>query len=236
MTTPVKVICTITGRINGGNFDGKSIMEIDLSTGTIQGEVIIGNPPPKIHTLAASGLSWWCNSNTGGGGTGGTTAKNLNDICGFNYTLKRRNEFPDGSAIDMTFTAKRVDEGHVEVVGHWDGNYGLSTDIVGIKGPILEHMRPEGETAIISSYDYVLLDRSGAEYRVHTPSQYTFRPDDMRTSNIVGNQTRMMFFSVTEVAHLRHYRAMSQSTIRTDEDLGVLRFTGEERDHFVRFA
>ena len=217
----------ITGSINDSPLEGTVDAKIDVRTGMITGELNVAQLPENFVTLASSGLSWLCHTNTGSAKAISPRALNLLELTNFNYDLSRRIEFPDGSAIDMDFEVRRKSEEHVEVFGKWTGSYGLPMNISGIRSPIIEEMPSFSDGRVMSQYEYILYDEDGQEYRVNTPSTYSFNPIFHGLKSIREPQIRTMVFSVETKAPNRQYRVQSQSTM----DLASFASLQSSRDH-----
>lgn len=236
MLEPIFISVEVRGTINDSELHGNVEAISDPNTGVIQGELIIKKLPRNYAVIASSGLSWWCNSNHGSAKPLNARQKNLLELADFNYDLYRRNEFPDGSAIDMNFKVRRVDSTHVKVVGEWKGNYTLPVDIVAVDTPIIEEMEAAGDGKIKSKYLYTLTDSAGKRYTVVTPSEYTFVPISLSVRTLDEPQSRIMFFGVTELEKNMHYRAISQSTIIATDSNGINSFSAGSRSVPVRFG
>lgn len=220
MHSLIKGNVSVRGSVNGEDLSGSVSITIDPNTGIIDGNLLIESLPRDFAVIAASGQSWVCNSNSGGGATLVASARSLLTLSNFNYDLERRNEFPDGSAIDMHFKVRRTSEDSIEVLGEWNGNYGLPIDIVSMKAPIVEKMNILEAGLVESEYTYSIFDSSGQQYNVRTPSKYRYEPSSEVTEKT--DQKRIMFFAIGEIEKNRKYRLISQSTIITSESIGFL--------------
>lgn len=206
----------VTGQINGVRLDAEVTQEITLSTGTILTRLQINSKPRSFAVIASSGVSWGCWSNSGGS-VSVAGASNIFTLSGGNYELKRRNEFPDGSGIAMHFKVKREGDDKLEMNAEWNGTYGLPTDIVGLRAPIIEELKPGSDGVVESHYNYTVVAATGEEFVVNTPSTYSFAPTDAGAKTVPMPQRRVMTFAVSEVQKDREYLILTQS-IMTPSD------------------